>query len=251
VYIADKLSTLLLKCLFVSLLIVTTLANVSAQSSSEAVSLTERERSWVAEHPTITAVNNTAYAPFDYISAGEPAGLSIDYLNLITSKVGLKVQYVNYGSWFENLKMGMEQKIDILPALSKTEDRQEYFTFSDPYIIDDLVFWGRVGSERINNLKDLKDKRIGIIEGDSIFTFYKKHYPELNYVVFTTNMGALNALISNVIDVYPHETFPIEFSITQNSMQDIEVIGDEFFMKNSEIDQRIASKKQSDFNEYY
>ncbi|MBT5072639.1 MAG: transporter substrate-binding domain-containing protein [Kordiimonadaceae bacterium] len=238
-YSINKLSILLLKHLFAVLLIAMTPLNVAAQSISEEISLTEEEQSWIAEHPTISAGNITAYAPFDFVSAGEPVGLSIDYLNLLASKVGLKIEYVNYGSVFENLKMGMAQKIDVLNTLSKTEERQEYFTFSAPYIMDGIVLWGRVGSTRINNINDLRDKRIGGIKGHFISTSYQKQYPDLNFVEFATNKEVLNALTSNEIDVYPSETLTTEFSISQNNIQGIEVIGTEFVIENSEIDQRI------------
>tara|TARA_R110002096_G_scaffold436071_1_gene666827 strand:- start:1269 stop:3707 length:2439 start_codon:yes stop_codon:yes gene_type:complete len=229
--------------LFISM--VCMVINASAQDIPNKVSLTEEEQNWIAQHPTITAVNNTAYAPYDFISAGESAGLSIDYLNLLASKVGLKVKYENYGTWSENLKMGIEQKINILPALSETEERKRYFNFSAPYIIDRLVFWGRVGSEKVNDIKDLKDKKIGLIEGDAIFTSYQKHYPDLNYVEFNTSMEALRALTLNEIDIFPHENIPIRFSITQNNIQNIEIIGDGFVIEESKLDQRIAVHKDN------
>ena len=70
-YSINKLSILLLKHLFAVLLIAMTPLNVAAQSISEEISLTEEEQSWIAEHPTISAGNITAYAPFDFVSAGD------------------------------------------------------------------------------------------------------------------------------------------------------------------------------------
>ena len=150
--IIDMCLKTIFKAMF--LILIATTASFS-QSSTNTLLLTEEERSWIAEHPTITASNNIGFAPFDFVSAGEPVGLSIDYLNLLASNVGLKVEYVNYGSWSENLKMGMEQKLDIIHSLSKTEERQEYFSFSAPYIINEIVLWGRVGSVKINDINDV------------------------------------------------------------------------------------------------
>ena len=241
----NKQSILFLKSLIVALLIIVATDTVAAQNNSEEITLTEKERSWIVDHPTITAGSNIGYAPFDFVSAGEPVGLSIDYLNLLTSKVGLKVDYVNYGSWSENLKMAMDQKIDVLHSLSKTEGRQVYFTFSDAYIKDAIVLWGRAGSEKINNITDLNDKRIGIIKGHFIAASYQKIYPDLKYVTFNNNMEILRALASHEIDVYPNETMAIEFAITQNNIQGIEILGNEFIIENNEIDQRIAVQKNN------
>lgn len=244
-YSINKLSILLLKHLITALLIVTAHGTVAAQSNSEEISLTEEERSWIAKHPTITSSNNVAFAPYDFVSAGEPTGLSIDYLNLFASKVGLKVEYVQFTTFSETLKMAMEQKIDLIHTLSKSEERQEYFNFSTPYFIDHLALYGRVGSEKINNINDLKDKRIGLIKAQYISSSYRKQYPDLNYVVFDNNREALGALISNEIDVYPYETTPVEYAIAQNNIQNLEIIGDEFVIENNEIDSRVAVHKNN------
>ncbi len=244
-YIMGNFNNFLIRGLIALLLIVAATSSVVAQSKSEKILLTEEELVWINEHPTITAGSNIRYAPFDFRSAGEAVGISIDYLNLITSKVGLKVEYVNYGSWVENLNMGIEQKIDVFPALVKTEKRQEHFIFSDPYIMDDLGLWGRVGSDKIRNLDDLKDKRIGVIKDNSIYKSYYQQYPDLNYVEFNNNMDALRALSSNEIDVYPNQSKPVEFSIAQNNLHGIEIIGNEFIIEDHALDHRIAVHKNN------
>lgn len=229
-----------LKYLIPTLLVLLTSLNVAAQINSEEIFLTEEELSWIADHSIITAVSNTSFAPFDFVSAGEPVGLSIDYLNLLTSKVGLKVEYVNYGGFYENITMGMEGKIDVIHTLSKTEERQKYFTFSDPYIIDTLALYGRSGSGKINTITDLTNKRIGVIKGHFISISYMSKYPNFNYVEFNNNRDALRALIANEIDVFPYETMTTEFAINQTNIQGIEIIGNDFIIDNSEIDQRLG-----------
>lgn len=241
----SKLKVVMLSCLIAALNIVPGTSAEAAQYTPVEILLTAKERAWIANHPTITVSNNTAYPPFDFVSAGEPIGLSIDYVSLLAAKVGLKVDYVNYGSLSENLKMGMEQKIDVVHTIVKNEERQKHFTFSDSFISDEIVLYGRVGSERVNTANDLKGKRIGVIKGHAIFASYKQHFPDLDYVVFNTIMEALRALISHEIDIYPYETTPIEFHISQNKLQGIEIVGNEFVIENSEIDYRIAVHKNN------
>ena len=227
-HIFKKLNTLFYKHLFIALLIIASSQYATAQNSSDEIHLTQEERSWIAEHPTIIASNNIGFAPYDFVSAGEPVGLSIDYLNLLSSKVGLKVEYVNSGSLSGTIQLGIEQKIDVINTLVQNEDRQKYFTFSDPVASDSVVFYGRVGSKRINNYNDLKDKRVGFIKDHVIPEFFRKNYPDLNYVEFKNNMEVLRALSSDEIDIYPYIVAPIEFHISQNKLQGIEVIGNSF-----------------------
>ena len=95
-YIINKLSILLLKNLIAALMIVAAITRtVAAQSNSEGISLTVEERSWIAEHQVLKATNEMDWAPIDFVRSGEPAGFSIDYLNLVASKVGLSIEYIN------------------------------------------------------------------------------------------------------------------------------------------------------------
>ncbi|MDG1708911.1 MAG: hypothetical protein P8H03_09125 [Emcibacteraceae bacterium] len=63
----------------VAVLLLATSGQVAAQSNLEGIPLTEEELVWIFENPIITASNNVAFAPYDFISAGEPSGLSIVY----------------------------------------------------------------------------------------------------------------------------------------------------------------------------
>ena len=94
--IINKQSIIILKYLFAALLIVVGFTyTVAAQSKPESISLTEEERSWISEHPVLKATNEMDWAPIDFVRSGEPAGFSIDYLNLVASKVGLSIEYIN------------------------------------------------------------------------------------------------------------------------------------------------------------
>ncbi len=243
--INQQLSILLLKHLIAALLIVTTIGTVAAQSNSEEILLTEEEQVWIAEHPVITATSNTALAPFDFMSAGQPAGLSIDYLNLIGAKVGIVIDYVNFGTWSNALEKAMNKEIDLMHTISKNEERAKYLNFSAPYFNVPIVNFGRTGSQRIYSIGDLADKRIGIIKDHIIGEAYKKDYSYFNLIEFNTHTEAITALSQNNIDVYTGDKASIEFFIRQNNIQRIDIIGNDFVLENNIMDQRISVHKDN------
>ncbi|MCB0473425.1 MAG: transporter substrate-binding domain-containing protein, partial [Flavobacteriaceae bacterium] len=208
-------------------------------------SLSIIEKEWIAEHPVVTASNNTGYAPIDFVSAGVPAGLSIDYLNLIASKVGLKIDYINFGSWSSMLENAKKQEVDIIQTLSKTEEREKYFNFSDPYFKVPIAIYGRSGSARINGIDDLNGKNIGIIKNHIVGAGYQQKYPDLNYITYSNNRQVLMALSSGEIDIYPGDVTAINFTLSQDSVKGIEIVGEDHVMDNSDIDQRIAVHKNN------
>ena len=73
--------------------------SASCDGLEQGASLTKEERAWVAEHSTIRVHNETNWRPFNFSQDGSPAGFSIEYMNLVASKVGLNVEYVSGPTW--------------------------------------------------------------------------------------------------------------------------------------------------------
>ena len=69
-------------------------SNVLAQQNeaSNRVQLTAEEIAWIQAHPVLRSTNDMSFAPIDFVRGGQSAGFSIDYLNLVASKVGLKIE---------------------------------------------------------------------------------------------------------------------------------------------------------------
>ena len=104
------------------LLNLTAVVSIPAQSPTNQIFFNEEEQEWISENPTVKASSSTLYAPFDFERTGLPAGLSIDYLNLVAQKVGLKIEYVKYYDFADSLAGANDyptKPIDIGTLLSK------------------------------------------------------------------------------------------------------------------------------------
>ena len=54
------------------------------------INLTKDEKNWLENHQVLKVGNEPDYAPWDFNKDGKPMGFSIDYINLLTSKLGIK-----------------------------------------------------------------------------------------------------------------------------------------------------------------
>lgn len=225
--------------------ILLTIASSPAQNSTNSVLLTEEEQDWIAEHPVVRASSNIALPPFDFISAGEPAGISVDYVKLLGAKVGLNVEFISSDSWAKSIDRAKNKEVDIMHTVSISAERSEYLNFTEPYFNTSIVNFGRIGSPKINSIKDLENKNIGIIRGHIVGLTYQEKYPDFNFSEFNTHTEVLRALSSGEIDVYTGGTEAIEFSISQNNIPDLEIIGDDYVMQNKIIEQQIAIHKDN------
>ncbi|MBT6330397.1 MAG: transporter substrate-binding domain-containing protein, partial [Kordiimonadaceae bacterium] len=130
--------------------------------SEAVVSLTAEEKQWISEHPLITATNKMDSSPNEFVRAGEAAGFSVDYLNLIAENVGLKIEYVNGYSWSELITQLEERKIDVSHNIFQTNERTEYLNFTDPYVYLPHAIFKNTGSENYSNDESFEGKSIGI-----------------------------------------------------------------------------------------
>ncbi len=239
---ADNFSIKLFALVFFALLVS---QNSFAHSSTDTTFLTEEEQTWIAEHPLVKTLSSTSYAPFDFMSGGQPAGLSIDYLNLVGAKVGLKFEYVRYDTWPDMLEGMQNKEIDLTHSISKSEQRSKYLNFSAPYYNSPMGYFGRAGSPRVSRIEDINDKRIGVIRGSIIEVTYKKKHPHLNLIEFENNSVAINALLLNEIDVFVADLPTVDFYISQSDTSGVEALGDDLVMENGLTDQRIAALKDN------
>ncbi|MBU2551254.1 MAG: transporter substrate-binding domain-containing protein, partial [Proteobacteria bacterium] len=67
------------------------------------IDLTAEERAFLKAHPVIRVHNEENWAPFNFFDNGRPQGLSIDYMNLLAKRLGLKIDYVTGPTWNEFL----------------------------------------------------------------------------------------------------------------------------------------------------
>ncbi|NEP83402.1 MAG: transporter substrate-binding domain-containing protein, partial [Okeania sp. SIO3B3] len=56
------------------------------------------EAAFLEEHPVIRASSVNDFPPFDFRRSGEPVGFSIDYLNLLARKIGVRVSFAPVAS---------------------------------------------------------------------------------------------------------------------------------------------------------
>ena len=146
---------------FYTLLILSALSLFS-QSSSHAIT------------DTITIASEPDYPPYCFVDEnGKAAGFSIDLFNAVADAVGLKVN-IKVGIWSKIKKDLAEGKIDALPLVGRTPEREELFDFTMPYISLHGAVFVRKGTKDINSLADLKNKSIVVMKGDNAEEFVRR-----------------------------------------------------------------------------
>ncbi|MFT7860141.1 MAG: transporter substrate-binding domain-containing protein [Sulfurimonas sp.] len=171
------------------------------QASKDLIKFTQQEQEFIDNAPTLIVSNEQDWIPFDFQSAGKPMGYSIDLLQLIAQKSGLKIQFVNGLSWAAILSSFKKKNIDIVHSLYKTEKREKFGSFSKPYYSFKNYFITRKDAPKISSFSDLKDKRIGIVAGWQMEEYLKNNYPDIKVLKYKNLSSNYFGLSNNEIDV--------------------------------------------------
>ncbi len=189
----------------------------------QSIDLTDEEKIWVQNHPNIVVGAETDWPPYDFVANGEATGFKNDYIRLLAEKVGLNLQFVHGFTWTELLDKLEKKEIDLIPALSKTPERQKFANYTTAYFnIKESLIVHR-NAERIHSLDDMAGKSLARLEGYSSNKILMKKYPEIEIVFVTTAADGLIAVSEGLVDGYMDDLGVINYLRRKYLIEDLRV----------------------------
>lgn len=206
---------------------------LNLKDSTRLISLTDREKNWLKENPTITVSNESDYPPYSFNFGSRPEGYSIDYIRLLADRVGLELEFITDRTWDDYLQMIRNNELDVIAGIVNTVERQEFVEFTGGYIENRNGIYSQPGAT-YRTLNDLDGKSLAFVRGYAWPKLLKKYYPniKLNYV--DTFFEAVEAVITGEADATISDVNVIEYYIDKYSLVGIEQSG-------SIVDERFVS----------
>ena len=157
------------------------------------VSLTDGEQAWLRDHPVIRVGNETDWAPYDFAEAGEPRGLSVDYLTLLAARLGLRIAFVTGPPWQGLLDMARRREVDVLLNAVDVPDRRPYLAFTRPYFRSLAVTVARKGGA-VRGLADVTTGKVALVGGYYHERALRDTYPRIAPLVVDNSDKALKVV---------------------------------------------------------
>lgn len=198
-------------------------------SYAQEIELTDEERRWVDEHAVIRVAGGSGSPPLQFTRDGEADGFSIDYMKLVAAKAGLTFTFINESTWAHSHNKIKSGDLDLIHSISKNPQRDTYLNFTESYLELPFVYFGRKGSDTINSIDDLMDKKIGVINGWATTQTYEQDFPQLNLIYQPTLIDGLRSVENGSIDVFIIQEPIGHYIIEQYFLSGIEVVGKKFF----------------------
>lgn len=168
------------------------------------LNLNEAEKQWLAQQTAVKFSVDPNWLPIEQINPDTKKyeGIMSDILEKITELSGIQFALVPTEKWADSVALIKEKKIDMLAAVSVTDERKKFLNFSDTTIeLTDGVIM-RTNSPFIASLDDLKGLKIGVSEGTYRHKMLEKTYPELTLVPTRGVKKSLEMLRDGKIDAY-------------------------------------------------
>jgi two-component system, sensor histidine kinase and response regulator len=186
--------------------------------------LSDADRAWIATHAPIRfGLPKTAWPPFDmFSSTGEYHGITADYLALLSRRLDLPVEQVEFQSFGEMLDALEKGGIDMAGSIARTPDREAFAVFTLPYIRSQSVVITRKDDHAIRGLSDLSGKTVAIEEGFASHE-YLKAIAGIRFVEFVGTEQALEAVSLGQANAYVGSLISSTYLIDHDAMSNLEV----------------------------
>ncbi len=193
-------------------------------SASQDVAFNAQEQAWIKEHPVVTLGADYSWPPYDFVDRqGKHAGISADFLELISEKSGLKFE-VRADVWSKTVEKMKVGAFDGLSCAVETQERKSYLDFSAPYISMPLVIIVQTDRDDVKTMASLEGKTVAVNKGAYLHEWLKERYPKIKLYLTTSNNASLEAVSSSKADAYIGNIAVATYIIKNRFLSNLKVV---------------------------
>lgn len=168
----------------------------------EMISLTDKEREWIRNHPVIRLGIDREFYPFEYIAQdGAYSGMASDYIQILNKRLGLNMKVVSFKDWRETVEKAKRKQVDVLPCVGITKKRKTFFKYSKSYIRFHRVIITRTNMPFLVGIDDIKDMNVAV-QANSSHEGYLRDQTSIKPSLYRTQQDALLAVSNGEAEAF-------------------------------------------------
>lgn len=167
--------------------------SVGRTAEQGGMDLTAEEKAWIQANPTIRVHNETNWPPFNFAVEGKPQGYSIDFMNLLAKRTGLKIDYITGPTWNQFLAMMKAGSLDVMLNIVKTPDRQKYLLYTAP-IADNPNSILSKKQNGYESLELLSGKTVSVPKGFFYEEILTREFPQIKLHLVKGTLESMKAV---------------------------------------------------------
>ncbi|MFK3819260.1 transporter substrate-binding domain-containing protein [Pseudomonas sp. NPDC089407] len=176
--------------------------NTSLLLQRHLAALSDEEETWIAEHPTVDVLINTALAPLTFNDAQHnPSGITLDLLKQIGLRTGLQFNAVESTSAHAMVERLNQGDALMIGALGYGADRSKQLRYTRPYLVSPRVLVTRNDNTAPAQAKALDGQRIAVVRGSPQRAVLQQRYPQARLIEVDNPLGLMEAVANDRADV--------------------------------------------------
>ncbi|MGD8241964.1 MAG: transporter substrate-binding domain-containing protein, partial [Desulfobacterales bacterium] len=164
-----------------------------------ALKLTLDEAAFLARTETVRVHNETDWVPFNFNQNDIPMGYSVDFMKLLAAKTGLDIEFVTGPSWDQFLDQMKAGDLDVMLNIAMTPERQEFLTFTPPYLQMIQALYTREDFPNVTAIEDLFGQRMAVPRGFYLQEVLQR-YPQIEVLEVKNTTDAILAVSTGKAD---------------------------------------------------
>ncbi len=152
------------------------------ESRTDTISLTDDEREWLYDHPTIRFTGNPMWLPFEaFAEDGEYIGIVADHLQLIEERLGISFKKVPTKTRSESIEKALNGEVDVIAGDVLDGVLSQEFIHPEPYISNPVVVVMRDDEHFVADLRQIRAREIAFIRDYGYTSQIVKQYPDIPF----------------------------------------------------------------------
>ncbi|MBF0369386.1 MAG: transporter substrate-binding domain-containing protein [Magnetococcales bacterium] len=193
-------------------------------SERDKVRLTSSEKQWLSEHHLVRLGIDNSWPPIEFVDEkGAYAGVSSGYVEALERRLNVAMEPVTALSWVQVIEKVKQGKLDLLPAIVRTPERETFLNFTQPYVSFPMGIVNRKGGALIGGLDDLQGKRVGVVKGNVAVEWLTDDYPAIQLVEKTDVAQLLQDLDAGTIDAVVDSLGVISYEMERLGLSQLQI----------------------------
>lgn len=189
--------------------------------------LSEQELAWLAENKSVQVGVDPNFYPLEtFNERGQYTGLGGDYLRLLAHLTGLNFTVQRQQDWATVEELAQLKRIDLFMAVAKSERREQYLTFAQPYVnMPGMIMVPRSNDVQNLTLEDLKGKKLAVVKNYYWEDYVSSKYPDITLVPARDTIEAMQMVTGGQADAVIDYEFNLNEKIQVAGIYQLHTVG--------------------------
>ena len=192
---------------------------------NEVLYLTQEQKKYLAQKKRLWMCVDPNWMPIEKIENGLYIGIGSDLMKEIEKKLRVPFELVPTKRWSDSLQKAKNRECDLIALATKTPNRLEYLDFTTPFLEMSMVLVTKTGQVFVDNLENLKGKKLGVVRDYSFKELLINLYPSLELIEAESIQEGLSWVQRGKVFGFLDNSIVLNHEIHKNGLNDLSITG--------------------------